>query len=302
MNTKYILALIVIIFFIPIKNYAKKYPASILANVVAIDGWEYEDENVSVKYSIGMFNYVASASFPKLIIEVENKSSDFIYLDLGKSFIIRNGNAEPFWRDTKTSYTDGGNKNVNVNVGTITNILGIGGVVGELANGMSIGGGNSSYSTTTESLPRVEPLPPLSKKEIKIHLYKDGCFGNKILKQEDGFVGGIRMIYSKDAILTNIYVPIGETFDYNMNDSPISFSGLINYSLEESCESSKNVINKFYVNKFIGLRYLVDTSKFHEEIESHGYLVDTSKIIEIESNEYKWGVNHNVFYLYYKKK
>lgn len=283
MKTKCIFVLLSIMFFIPIENFAKRNPINIIANVVALDGWEYNDENISVKYSIIIMEYENKFVFPEMSIEVENKSSEFVYLDLGKSFIIRNGNAEPFWVETKSSYTDGGNTNVNVSVGTIANILGVGGKVGELANGLTIGGGNSSHVTTTKSSPRVEPLPPLSKKEIRTLLYKDGCYGDDIYIKPRYLLKN-----TKNVIFTNINVPIGETFDYNMNDSPISFHGLINYSLKESCESSKNIINKFYVNKLIGLKYQVNYS-----YKSPG---------EIKSLGYKLWDRQGHFYMYYRKK
>lgn len=270
-------------FFIPIENFAKRNPLNIIANVVALDGWEYNDENISVKYSIIVMAYENKIVFPEISIEVENKSSEFIYLDLGKSFIIRNSNAEPFWVETKSSYTDGGNTNVNVSVGTIANILGVGGKVGELANGLTIGGGNSSHVTTTKSSPRVEPLPPLSKKEIRTLIFKDGCYGDNIYIKP----GNLFLDMGK-AIHTSINVPIGETFEYTMDDSPISFHGLINYSLKESCETSKNIINKFYVNKLTGLKYQV-----YYSYKSYG---------EIKSLGYKWGDEHGHFYMYYRKK
>jgi len=229
------------------------------------NGWEYSDENVSVKY------YLVGLACPRLSIVIENKSTEFVYIDLGKCFIIRNGNPEPLWTNTKTYDTKGKSTSGSVNVGTIANVLGVGGVVGDLANGISIGGGNNNSKTVETSSPRVEPLPPMSNKKIQI-----------ILPKENSFDKVISDYYKSKELRSYFYwktkLPKGESMGFNKENSPIVFSSLINYSLTESCDSSKNIINNFYANKMTGLyrnkndEELFGNDKSHEGKFIHVFL------------------------------
>ena len=260
-------------FFVPFFVSAQKMSKHGLLYLECDNGWEYSDEKVSVKYYIDNYADMGLSweISPELYIIIENKSSDFIYLDLGKCFIIRNGNPEPLWTDTKTYNTKGKNTNGSVNVGTIANVLGVGGVIGDLANGISIGGGKNNSKTVETSSPRVEPLPPMSKKEIRIMLAKENCYSDKVsLICDQSFNIGINL-------------PKGESIEFKKEDSPFVFSSLINYSLTESCDSSKNIMNNFYANKIIGLyKYktgneLYGTHKSHKEKFIHITLLAKKK-------------------------
>ncbi len=235
----------------------------------ASDGWEFVDENIAISYSFINYDmsYILESGgetyfdqiSPHVSIIVENKTGDFVYLDLGKSFIIRNGNAEAFWNDTKVYKTEGKNSNTGVNVGAIANVLGVGGVVGDLANGVTVGTGKTGSNTTVTTLPRVEILPPFSKKEIKTPICKGDCYSNRIEQDE------YALCYN------NYLLPQGETVEFSKDNSPISFSGIINYSLSETCETSKNVVNHFYLNKMIGMRVMFGfNKKYLKELRSLG--------------------------------
>lgn len=268
MKIKLVSIIFIILFFVPFFVSAQKKSKEGLLYFECDNGWEFSDEKVSVKYYLDNYvdwGYLINTA-SRLYIIIENKSSDFIYLDLGKCFIIRNGNPEPLWTDTKTYNTKGKNTNGSVNVGTIANVLGVGGVIGDLANGISIGGGKNNSKTVETSSPRVEPLPPMSKKEIRIMLAKENCYSDKVyIKYEQAFY--IRM-----------NLPKGESIEFKKEDSPVIFSSLINYSLTEACDSSKNIMNNFYANKITGLyrnkkdEELFGTHKSHKEKFIHIYL------------------------------
>lgn len=242
MKIKLVSIIFVILIFVPFFVSAQKFSKKAFVNFDCDNGWEFSDEYVSVKYYLD--NYTDGSMLltePRLYFIIENKSSDFIYLDLGKCFIIRNGNPEPLWTDTKTYNTKGSSTNGSVNVGTIANVLGVGGVVGDLANGISIGGGKNNSKTVETSSPRVEPLPPMSKKEIRIRLANENFNSDRVYIKYECLFG------------CKMNLPNGESIEFKKEDSPIVFSTLINYSLTESCDSSKNVVNNFYANKFLGL-------------------------------------------------
>lgn len=272
MKIKLVSIIFVILFFVPFFVSAQKFSKKAFVNFDCDNGWEFSDEYVSVKYYLD--NYTDGSMLltePRLYFIIENKSSDFIYLDLGKCFIIRNGNPEPLWTDTKTYNTKGSSTNGSVNVGTIANVLGVGGVVGDLANGISIGGGKNNSKTVETSSPRVEPLPPMSNKKIQI-----------ILPKENSFDKVISDYYKSKELRSYFYwktkLPKGESMGFNKENSPIVFSSLINYSLTESCDSSKNIINNFYANKMTGLyrnkndEELFGNDKSHEGKFIHVFL------------------------------
>lgn len=248
MKVKLVLIISVFLFCIPFFVSAQTAKEGLLY-FECENGWEFSDEKVSVNYYLDNYRTIDGEyhiSSPQLYIVIENKSSDFVYLDLGKCFIIRNGNPEPLWANTKTYDTKGKSTSGSVNVGTIANVLGVGGVVGDLANGISIGGGKNNSKTVETSSPRVEPLPPMSKKEIRIILPKENCF-DKVISDYFRYGFNDSYFYWKTKLLK------GESVKINKENSPIIFSSLINYSLTESCDSSRSIINNFYANKLTGL-------------------------------------------------
>lgn len=94
-------------------------------------------------------------------IQLKNKSLQTLYVDLGNTFRIDENNQYKVYYDTKqTTITHNSGSGMGLNVGSATNVLGIGGAVGTIANGVIIGGGRSHSSSTTYSKQRVVAIPP----------------------------------------------------------------------------------------------------------------------------------------------
>lgn len=83
-----------------------------------------------------------------LAVTLENKTTKTLYIDLGNSFLMRCGQAEPYYVPLSTSQTSGSSGGVGVNLGAVTSAVGIGGALGTLASGVNVGGGTSSSNTT----------------------------------------------------------------------------------------------------------------------------------------------------------
>ncbi len=121
------------------------------------------DENLLV--GVDMFEFLIEGVAYK--IKLTNKSDKILYVDLANSFETnQDGIAKPFY--TNKTYTTNENhlSGGSLNLGAIAGAVGIGGAVETLANGISIGGGNSKGTTVTESQSPVLVIPPHSSKYI----------------------------------------------------------------------------------------------------------------------------------------
>lgn len=69
-----------------------------------------------------------------------NNSDDILYIDLANCFFRSGHSAKSYFVNSSTEFTQGKNIGTGVNVGAITSAIGIGGVDGQIANGVNIGG------------------------------------------------------------------------------------------------------------------------------------------------------------------
>lgn len=146
------------------------------------------DDQVEISYSIGVLNseYIDKSIFssnmekkvtgftPTLFpygaqaikVRIQNKSDHVLFVDLGNSFFMRDGEALPYYIPTATSTSHGSSSGVGVNLGGVASALGIGGAVGKIASGTSVGGSHDNSSSTVVYSQRVISIPPRSTKEL----------------------------------------------------------------------------------------------------------------------------------------
>ena len=97
-------------------------------------------------------------------VSIKNKTNEFLYIDTESSFRISpDGEAVSFYSNISTSHTEGSLKEGSLNVGAFTNVLGIGGVIGTLADGLNVGNSSTSSTSITEFEQRILVVPPQSK-------------------------------------------------------------------------------------------------------------------------------------------
>lgn len=144
------------------------------------DGSILSDENISIDFEHTYYSqYIekgktktrdwvtpdSHSGYYKILIT--NKTSHPIYIDLANSFRISPaGNSEPFYNGVSITNTTGKQSGGTLGLGAVANALGVGGVVGQLSQGIGIGGGsnNSTSVTTTES--NIISIPPGGKAEM----------------------------------------------------------------------------------------------------------------------------------------
>lgn len=176
-------------------------------------------------------------------IEVLNKTQQTLYIDLGNCFrIYEDGNYTVYFDAQETTITEGNNRGMGLALGSISNILGIGGTVGNLMSGLSVGGGKLSAISKTYAKQRILAIPPLAK--------------NAISKNEYVQVKKYEFEHTSEAELFTFYLPRkilrGEEVNYTLENSPYKVDYLLTYSNSESFSNYKNIKFGIYINKIVG--------------------------------------------------
>ncbi len=96
-------------------------------------------------------------------LKVTNKTSTPVYIDLANSFrLMNNGYSEPFF--TNSVYNEGASSTAggSLNLGAVTNALGVGGAVGALANGINVGKADTRSAGISKAEQQYLVVPPRS--------------------------------------------------------------------------------------------------------------------------------------------
>lgn len=183
-----------------------------------------EDAKIAVGYMI--------SSDGNLTAVVYNRTSEIMIIDQTMSFFVNsNGTStsyyDPTVRTTSTTDLSSTNKGASVNLGSIAGALGIGGVVGQLANGINVGGSGTSGQALTNTTyvadqPRISLSPKSNGAMSKI--FNIAGIGKAALKQSIG-------IFSR----------------LNENESYCRFSVCISYSLDGGNTFDK-IVTEFYAD------------------------------------------------------
>ena len=199
-----------------------------------------DHKGVKLEYIIPVFNAVK--------VSIKNKSTETIYVDLGKSFLIRGSESIQCYVPSATSHTSGQSIGTSVNMGAVANAMGVSGALGTLANGVNVGGGKSSSATTTTFAQRVVPVPPMSEKEIgTLHLFPAQSTDIYNLKYKMNHTGIVLYVY-----LDNIPF-VGDNLQID-NNNLMNFSALVTYSMDEQQSNPQTLNARFSFSNIIGTK------------------------------------------------
>lgn len=121
------------------------------------------DENLSI--NVDRFDFLIGGVAYK--IKLTNKTDKMLFVDLTNTFETnRDGIAKPFFTNKIYTTNEGHSSGGSLNLGAIAGAVGIGGVAGTLANGITVGGGNTKGATVSESQSPVISIPPHSSKYL----------------------------------------------------------------------------------------------------------------------------------------
>lgn len=189
-------------------------------------------------------------------IWIRNKTDKPIYIDLGNTFRVDSDNLyRRYYNQSETISVSSGNTNGGaVNLGALTSSLGVGGIVGEIASGISVGGGNSYSTTTTYSNERIVVVPPLGSAPLcswKAHpsLNTWISYGENfgLINEVD-----VSMPETNKCFIKYGCVNIGESKIFQYEDSPLKKNYSIRYSEDESFNKYSTIQFGLYIAKIIG--------------------------------------------------
>ena len=199
-------------------------------------------------------DFSAYYSNPVFKLCLKNKTNRTLYVDLGNSFIMRNGVATAYYIPTSTSTSSSSSSGASVNLGAVAGAIGVGGALGTLAGGVNVGGGNTSGSVSTTFSQRVVAVPPMSVKELDNQLlfpdpYKyKACDGLYIdSSRPNNWVPAFSFATKADGNYMN-----GETHDFSEGTSPIKFAFLVSYSDTETCQNEKSLSFNLHLRRIVG--------------------------------------------------
>lgn len=171
---------------------------------------------------------------------VYNKTDEIMTIDQTKSFFVSsNGKSQSYFdptirtiSQTNSSSTSGG---ASVNLGSIANLLGVGGSLGSMLYGVNVGGGKSSGTAVTE-VTQMADQPTVSLAP-KSYAAMSKTFNEPMIGMD----------------VTNTKLEMTE------KDSECKFSFCISYSVDDG-KSYKKLVTDFYSNS----RIVVPVSKNEE--------------------------------------
>ena len=124
-----------------------------------------EDSEIAIVPHVVCDN--GTISLLRYYIEIENKTGNTFYVDKANTFRIdTDGSYSSYFDTNQINITEGSSSGVGINLGGITNVLGIGGVAGTLANATSVGGMSQSSVTKSYSQQRILMPPPRAKANL----------------------------------------------------------------------------------------------------------------------------------------
>lgn len=210
---------------------------------------------------------------PIVVIELENKSEDIVYIDLARCFINRNKKSQMFWDNTQIINSKGASGGASINLGAITNATGIGGVVGTLAQGISIGGGSSSSTSTIKQDERVLRLPPFATKTIRMTLNYDNAI------ECLGYRKAWNLKWSGETYYLVDEMNVGDKVTWTAKDSPITLRTFITYSDSEQFDRIFKSNIFIYCDTMVGTREWIGSKESKKEIQGLGYSLDRPYIM-----------------------
>lgn len=183
---------------------------------------------------------------PAFIVTLSNNSDRLIYVDLANTFAGTGKKMEPYYIPSATSTSATSTSGTAFNLGGITNGLGIGGVIGSLANATTVGSGSGSTTSSVIYSQRVVSIPPHSTIDLQ---YK------KIASNE--FLGTSKKKGFRQAITyvkpgKDLY--IGEEIFYEDNNSPFKLNFYATISFDDNFSESFTSSVTLYCKKVVGIK------------------------------------------------
>lgn len=187
-----------------------------------------DNAKIAVAYSIS-----ETGEFTAIVY---NRTSEIMTIDQTKSFFVGpNGKSisyyDPTVRTTSTTDMSSITKGGSLNLGSIAGVLGIGGAIGQIANGINIGGSGTKGSAVTNAT-YVADMP-----QVSLAPYSNGAMSK---------------VFTVEGIGRNTLSLFAETKPIiNERESFCTFSFCVSYSLDGGTTYEKLVTNFYADSKVV---------------------------------------------------
>ena len=194
-------------------------------------------------------------------INIKNKTDKVMYVDRGNCFkVFNDGYAECYYDASKqTTVNQGGGSGGSVNLGSVAGVLGIGGMVGQLAGGVNVGGGTSSSISTSYATQRIIAIPPHGSKYLTEYVWiGEGKRRTCVESPEKFSFGWWGSEHDRKGTEFNSITDLGlrrgdirqrQTKTFGENDLPWKRDFYITYSLDDNFNSYSVLTAKFYIQE-----------------------------------------------------
>ena len=181
-------------------------------------------------------------------IRIINTSNNTVYIDLGNSFVTQfNGEAITMYTPSATTTTESKSGGVGVNLGAVGSALGVGGAAGTLAQGVNVGGGKTTGTSTVTYSQRIIAIPAKSSKIIgDFHFfphsdYKASFISHTPLGENNAYLHSYKNINR------------GEKIIFNEEESPLKFTVILSYSNNENCQATQTLSTYLFLKEVLGV-------------------------------------------------
>ena len=213
------------------------------------------EESVLSNSDVEISITVTESYFLSYGIEVKNKTDKNVYVDLGNCFAVEeSGYFRSFYDGTTQKTVNNGTVNGGtINLGSVTSALGVGGTVGTLANGITLGSGSQNSLATTYKNERFLTIPPQGVSYVSVYKaaeIKGGLLSStkyEPLTLGEWFNYGIPYSIFKRGLVKK-----GEVYTYNENNSPYKRDYIITYSDDSNFSSYSKVKFTVFLHQIIG--------------------------------------------------
>lgn len=186
-------------------------------------------------------------------IMIKNKTSRVIYIDKAACFGTSSKGVKRYFDPQEYSVTEGGDSGggASVNLGSVADAFGVGGVVGTLASGVNVGGDKGKFTATTKTYKdeRLLIVPPHASVALSVDNSRDHP-----TKKRTHIVTGSYEYFGLESITNSLSLKRNQTIVFTEENSPWKMNYMITYSLDNGLNKCVVVNFGVYMKDICGFR------------------------------------------------
>ncbi len=203
---------------------------------------------------------------------ITNRSNAMIYVDLGNTFFMCNGESMRYYVPSATTSTSGSTTGGSVNLGAVAGAMGMGGSLGRLASGINIGGSNSNIKSEVVFSERVLAIPPGATEVIKGASFSnyENTKVTGLPVGANGICNSITLLLPKDQMYT-----VGETVTDFDKQYFHKLGAIVTYGLTEDLAAPVQLRAAYNPDRMIAAKHkkmiepLINVTPFSDNYKDH---------------------------------